>query len=93
MNENPTFRPGRDIVVATVDAMKAELKGLIADSTGTLTVDLSGVEMIDSKGLGLLIAASNSLGASGRKLRIVGAIGDIVELFRIMRLDRHFIVE
>ncbi|HUW42297.1 MAG TPA: STAS domain-containing protein [Rectinemataceae bacterium] len=93
MNENPSYRPGRDIVVATVDAMKAELKELIASSTGNLTVDMSGVEMIDSKGLGLLIAASNTLGASARKLRIVGAVPDIVELFRVMRLDRHFEID
>ncbi|MDA8425838.1 MAG: STAS domain-containing protein [Treponema sp.] len=93
MNENPSYRAGRDIVVATVDAMKAELKELIASSAGNLTVDMSGVEMIDSKGLGLLIAASNTLGASERKLRIVGAAPDIVELFRVMRLDRHFEID
>jgi anti-anti-sigma factor len=93
MNENPVYSPGRDIVVSTVDEMKAEIKKLLAASTGDLTIDFSGVEMIDSKGLGLLIASFNSLEAAGRKLRIKGAIPDIVELLRVMRLDRHFIID
>jgi anti-anti-sigma factor len=93
MNENPVYSPGRDIVVSTVDGMKAEIKTLLAASTGDLTIDFSGVEMIDSKGLGLLIASFNSLEAAGRKLRIKGAIPDIVELLRVMRLDRHFVID
>jgi anti-anti-sigma factor len=92
MNENPVYSPGRDIVVSTVEEMKAEIKKLLVSSSGDLTIDFSGVEMIDSKGLGLLIAVFNSLEAGGRKLRITGASPDLVDLFRVMRLDRHFVI-
>jgi anti-sigma B factor antagonist len=92
MIENPRYTPGRDIVVSTVEGIKAEVKELVAASTGELLLDLHGVEMIDSKGLGLLIAVFNSLQATGRKLRITGAIPDLVDLFRVMRLDRHFVI-
>jgi anti-anti-sigma factor len=92
MNEQPVYAPGRDIVVSTVEEMKGELKRLIASSSGDLTIDFDGVEMIDSKGLGLLIASFNTLEAAGRKLRIARAVPDIVELLRVMRLDRHFVI-
>jgi anti-anti-sigma factor len=92
MNENPVYAPGRDIVVPAVEEMKIELKQLIGSSLGDLTIDFDGVEMIDSKGLGLLIAGFNTLQAAGRKLRIARAIPDIVELLRVMRLDRHFVI-
>jgi anti-anti-sigma factor len=90
MNENATYSPGRDIVSSMVDEAKGEIKRLVVSSSGDFTFDLTGVEMIDSKGLGLIIATYNTLANAGRKLRIVGAIPDIVELFRVMRLDRHF---
>lgn len=90
MNGTGIYAPRGDLVVAMVPEAKAQLKALIVDSEGDFTVDLVGVEMIDSKGLGLLIAACNSLSAEGRRLLVVHANPDIVELFHTMRLDRHF---
>jgi anti-anti-sigma factor len=90
MTNNSAYSPGCDIVASMVDGAKVEIKRFIASSSGDFTLDLTGVEMIDSKGIGLVIATYNTLEAAGRKLHIVGAIPDIVELFRVMRLDRHF---
>jgi anti-anti-sigma factor len=87
------YAPHGDLVAAIVPEAKARLKALVAGSEGDFTVDLEGVEMIDSKGHGLLIAACNSLSAENRRLRIVHASPDIVELFETMRLDRHFAIE
>lgn len=92
MNGAGMYSPRRDLVVAVVPQAKADIRSLIADSEGDFTIDLEGVDMIDSKGLGLLIAACNSLSAEHRKLRIAHANPDIVELFEMMRLDRHFAI-
>ncbi len=83
------YKPARDIVTTAVDAIKVDLRKSIDTSEGILSIDLSGVDMIDSRGLGLLIATANSLASKQRKLRIVNASSDIVELMRMMRLDRH----
>ena len=93
MNGAGIYTPRRDLVVATVPQAKEEIKALIAGSEGDFAIDFEGVEMIDSKGLGLLIAACNSLSASGRWLKIVHASSDIIELFHTMRLDKHFIIQ
>jgi anti-anti-sigma factor len=82
-----------DLVVATVLKAKEDIKALVAGSDGDFTIDLGDVEMIDSKGLGLLIATCNSLSSEGRRLRIAHASADIVELFQAMRLDKHFVLE
>jgi len=87
------YAPHGDLVVATVLKAKEDIKALIADSDGDFTIDFVDVEMIDSKGLGLLIATCNSLSAEGRRLRITHANADIVELFQTMRLDKHFLLE
>jgi anti-sigma B factor antagonist len=84
-----SWNPRADIVATSVPAVKEELRSLVAASQGEFTIDLSAVRMIDSKGLGLLIAAANSLVAQGRSLRVTGANEDLVGLFKMMRLDRH----
>jgi len=86
-------RPGQDIVASTAEGLRAEWKKLMQPGAAALTVDLAGVEMIDSVGLGLLIATHNTLGKSGGRLRVSGASPDILSLFRTMRLDKHFILE
>jgi anti-anti-sigma regulatory factor len=46
----------------------------------------------DSTGIGLLIAAHNSLRKVGGKLPVIHASPDILELFQTMRIHQHFSV-
>ena len=87
------YAPGRDIVASAAEVMKAEIKKGIAESSGDFCIDMTGVEMIDSRGLGLLIAAANSLAAVKRRLHILKATSDIVELMRLMRMDKHMDID
>ncbi len=54
-------KPGQDIVASTAEALRQELKNIIAAGIRKLVVDLQGVAKRDSVGLGLLISAPNSL--------------------------------
>ena len=87
------FRPGREVTASAADALRRELKELIDDGVTGLTVDLEGVEMIDSIGMGLFIAAHNSLLKKGGRLKVKGASGDLDHLLRTMRLDKHFEIQ
>jgi anti-anti-sigma regulatory factor len=49
--------------------------------------------MVDSVGIGVIIATHNSLDQKGGKLRVINIADDIYGLFSTMRLDRHFSVE
>ncbi len=83
-------KPGADLVASTVKQLKAEMKQTLDDGAVELAIDLSGVEMIDSMGMGLLIAAHNSLGKNGGQLELINASADILKLLKNMRLDKHF---
>jgi anti-anti-sigma factor len=90
-NDRTVVKPQRDIVVPATDELRQELKNVIAAGSD-LTIDLTGVEIIDSTGLGLLISAHNTLKKAGKALVVTNASADLRELFRSMRLDKHFTV-
>ena len=46
---------------------------LIQATNGKFTIDLSKVHMVDSKGIGLIIASYNTLQTSSRELEITGS--------------------
>ncbi|MFC1763651.1 STAS domain-containing protein [Planctomycetota bacterium] len=91
-NETVTIRPQSDVVASMASEFKGELKGLLDEGIRDLTIDLQGVEMVDSVGLGVLIATHNSLSKTGGQLAVCNVSNDIFSLFKTMRLDKHFSV-
>jgi anti-anti-sigma factor len=84
------IKPNTDIIAPMVAEFKAELRSLVSEGAKDLVIDLTGVEMIDSLGLGALIATHNTLEKAGGKLSIINASKDISGVFKTMRLDKHF---
>ncbi len=70
--------------------LRPRLQELIAKGATYVVMDLSSVDLVDSSGIGLLIATRNSLARVGGDMSIVGASSEIKQLFQLMRLDRHF---
>jgi anti-anti-sigma factor len=88
--EAHVMKPGRDIVASWADDFKRKLLRKIDKGITELSIDFSRVEVIDSVGLGVVIAANNSLSNVGGRLSLVNVSKDIYRLFQTMRLDRHF---
>lgn len=88
-----TVRPGRDVVATMTNELRAELISLIQDAPQELVIDLAGVEIVDSVGISVLIAAHNSLEHRGGKLKIINIANDIYKLFKSMRLHNHFDID
>ena len=87
--ERPVLCPG-DMVAATVEAQRQQFKALIAAGAKEILVDLAGVMMVDSTGIGLLIQAHNTLAKTGGRISILHASDNLRSLFRSMRLDSRF---
>ncbi len=87
------IKPGTDVVASMAEEFKAELISVINESSSEVVIDLDGVEMVDSVGIGVIIAAHNSLNQSGRKLKVINVAKDVYGLFTTMRLNRRFTVE
>lgn len=92
-NDQVVIKPGIDVVASMADDFKAELNLLVQESSGGFVIDLDGVEMVDSVGIGVIIATHNTLNKDGRKLKVVNIGHDIYNLFSTMRLNRHFTIE
>jgi len=58
-----------------------------------LVIDFSGVQYLASSVLGKLINLKKQLGVGGGRLRLQHVHPDLVEVFRITRLDRVFDLE
>ena len=85
-------QPEGDLAGAHVPVFRARLREVVSSGILHLTVDLTGVQSVDSSGIGLLVAAHNSLKKSGGDLAITHASKDILDLLRTMRIHQHFSV-
>ncbi len=86
-----TIKPETDIVASKVDQLRQELKQALEGGATEMAIDLCDVKMMDSMGIGLLIAAHNSLDKNGNKLELLNVSAEILQLLKNMRLDNHFI--
>lgn len=84
-----TITPGQDLVSTMVPGFKQELSAVLAESPAELRLDLTGTALMDSIGIGVVIAAHNSMKKKGGKLVVANASDNIVKLFKSMRLDQH----
>lgn len=88
-----TIAPGRDIVSSMVAEFKQELAVILAENPPQLRLDMAGVEMVDSMGIGVVIATHNTMKRQGGKLLVVQVAENILKLFKTMRLDQHLHIQ
>jgi anti-sigma B factor antagonist len=84
--------PGENLVAAGLPELRARMHGIIGEGVRDLAVDLASVRMVDSSGLGLLMAANNSLRKVGGRFAVIHASEDLLALFQSMRMNQHFSV-
>jgi anti-sigma B factor antagonist len=82
--------PRCDITAANVAELRGVMKSLLGEGIQKMVFDLEDVKVIDSSGIGLLVAAFNSLSRQGGNLEVVNASADLINLLIAFRLDRHF---
>lgn len=77
---------GEKLTVTDVSEMQSALKSEISDGVQRIVFDLSGTIMLDSSGIGLLIATYNTLAKAQGKIRLINVSLDILKLLQNMRL-------
>lgn len=91
--DRTVVRPGIDIVASMAEDFKRELLSAINEHTGDFVINLEGVKMVDSVGIGVIIATHNTLSQAGRNLKVINVSKDVFGLFSTMRLNRRFTIE
>ena len=84
------IKPGKEIVESMVEDFKGKLLKIINQDIKELEIDMKNVKDIDSAGLGLLIAAKNSVDQSDGKLILTNVPENIESLFQILGLEEYF---
>ena len=75
-----------NLTAALVPGLQADLKSALDQGVNELVFDLANTGMLDSSGMGLLIAAANSLARRSGRIRVINASPDILQLLQSMRL-------
>jgi anti-sigma B factor antagonist len=84
-----TLKPGEDLVGSMVEDFKGKLLKIINQEIKELSIDMKDVKDIDSTGLGVLIAAKNSLDQSGGQLNLKN-VSENVEIFlQVLGLESY----
>ncbi|KRW96429.1 STAS domain-containing protein [Paracoccus sp. MKU1] len=73
-----------DAAIAT--AFKDRVRSMIAGGGAQVTLDLGGVEFMDSSGLGAVIAIYKAMPA-GRRLTLTGLTPNVERVFQLTRMD------
>ncbi|MFF4411056.1 STAS domain-containing protein [Streptosporangium sp. NPDC001559] len=93
-------KPGAQVVVVgnrldvgTVAVVRPRLHTAVDSGDGDLIVDLSGLEMIDATGLGVLVGTHRRALETGRRLVLRGVPVRVMRVLAVTRLNRVLIVE
>lgn len=70
-----------------------DLLGYMSQGHYTYVIDLSGLQYVDSSGLGVLIALNKLSLRSGGSVTLKGLQGTVDELFEVTRLKKVFKIE
>jgi anti-sigma B factor antagonist len=84
------IRPAGDVVAGSIAGLRDLMRNMLAEGVREIVLDLANVRMLDSRGIGLLIAGHNSLHKAGGNLSVIHASKDVLELLRTMRIHQHF---
>ena len=77
-----------EIDMATAPRFRQRLLGVITGGSQNVVIDLSGVDFIDSTGLGVLMGAAKRVRSAGGDIRLVMVGSRLAELIELTRLDR-----
>lgn len=70
--------------------LRDRLSSIQCTETKRIVIDLSRIETLDSSGIGALISIQHSLEKCNASLKVIGVSGNILKMFKVMCLDKHF---
>ena len=77
----------------TAPAWRSALDILVNDRRSPVSIDMSGVRVIDSSGVGAVVSLYKRVVAQGGELSVRGLTGQPLAIFQLLRLDRLMAVE
>lgn len=88
----PSVYVSGEIDIYTAQQFKESLYQVVDGSENDVTIDCSGLNYIDSTGLGIFVGALKKTKLNGRNIYIINMKDNIKKLFVITGLDKLFII-
>ena len=79
---------GRLVLGNSLQSVASAIREIIDGGARKLVIDLTGLNMIDSSGIGVLINRIGQMDQAGGKIRLAGAHGAVSKVFQTIRIDR-----
>lgn len=70
------------------ERMRDEFEKIVSVGTENITLDLTGVDFVDSSGIGAIVFLYKRLTSQKRTLELSGLHGQPRDLFKFLRIDR-----
>jgi anti-sigma B factor antagonist len=74
----------------TTPEVRPILEAVLADQRRDVTVDVSGLRLIDSSGVGVIVSLFKRAKSYGGDVKISGLKDQPLTIFKLLRLDRVF---
>jgi anti-anti-sigma factor len=81
-----------EVDLRTSPELRTQLQEMAARVDGPLLIDLSGVEYMDSSGVGTIVFIKRELERAGRKLVLIRLQPRVRSVFEIAHLDKFFTI-
>jgi anti-sigma B factor antagonist len=82
------IRPAADLDMASAPHLGAEVLELLMRGERRLVFDFSGVRLVDSAGIGVLLSADRRVRAAGGELIVANASDHVRRVFEATGVDR-----
>lgn len=76
-----------ELDIATAPQLEQTLEPLLAQGDGDLLLDMRGVTFLDSSGLRVVLVASRTATAAGRRLVVDAGDGQVLRVIRLARVE------
>jgi anti-sigma B factor antagonist len=79
---------GGSLDALTAQELAPTIDQLVAEKRPKVRVDLAGLDLIDSSGIGAIVALYKRIRANGGQVSVVGMRDQPLAIFKLLRMDR-----
>jgi anti-sigma B factor antagonist len=86
--DHTTLRIEGSLDAISTPELRSMIDALVSERRLSITVDLSALRLIDSSGVGAIVALYKRAKAQGGRVTVMGLRDQPLAIFRLLRLDR-----
>jgi anti-sigma B factor antagonist len=86
--DHTTLKIDGSLDAISTPELRSVIDALVSERRTAITVDLSALRLIDSSGVGAIVALYKRARAQGGRVNVIGLRDQPLAIFRLLRLDK-----